>query len=63
MNYIKMDKENNKTDYELPEELDVLLDGIVVGEEQEMKEYKALRDEMYQSRNVTFSAHTFGRKK
>lgn len=33
MNYIKMDKENNKTDYELPEELDVLLDGIVVGEE------------------------------
>ena len=39
------------------------LDGIVVGEELEMKEYKALRDEMYESRNVTFSAHAFGRKK
>jgi len=25
MNYIKMDKENNKTDYELPEELNVLI--------------------------------------
>jgi hypothetical protein len=52
MDTINMDKQNNRTDDELPEELNVLLDGIEVGEELKTKEYKTLREEIYESRNI-----------
>lgn len=37
-------------DYELPHELDLLLEGIEVSDELQKKDYKTLRDEMYASR-------------
>ena len=39
-----------KTDYELPAELNSLLEGIEVNEELQTKDYKSLRDEMYGTR-------------
>jgi len=50
-NLIKMEKQVKKTDYNLPGELDSLLDGIEVNEELQTKEYKILRDEMYAKRS------------
>ena len=51
-NLIKMDKKKYKDDYKLPKELDKLLDGIDVNEELQTKDYKTLRDEMYESRSI-----------
>jgi len=50
-NLIKMEKQQKKTDYNLPGELDSLLDGIEVNEKLQTKEYKILRDEMYANRS------------
>lgn len=49
-NLIKMEKKDVETDYELPGELDSLLDGIEVNEKLQTKEYKSLRNEMYVKR-------------
>ena len=51
-NLIKMDKEKQEGDYKLPKDLDALLDGIEVNEELQRKDYKNLRDEMYESRSI-----------
>ncbi len=45
-----MKKKEINQDYELPEELDSLLDGIEVKEELKTKDYKSFRDEMYSDR-------------
>jgi hypothetical protein len=50
-NLIKLERQKAETDYKLPCELDLLLDGIEVSEELQKKDYKTLRDEMYASRN------------
>ena len=50
-NLIKMEKQEKKTDYNLPGELDSLLDGIEVNEKLQTKDYKSLRDEMYATRS------------
>jgi hypothetical protein len=49
-NLIKLERQKTETDYNLPEELDFLLDGIEVNEELQKKDYKTLRDEMYANR-------------
>lgn len=49
-NLIKAEQQDLKKIYELPGELDSLLDGIEVNEELHKKEYKSLRDEMYANR-------------
>ena len=49
-NLIKLERQNAETDYKLPNELDVLLEGIEVSEELQKKDYKTLRDEMYVNR-------------
>ncbi len=46
-NLIKLDKQKAGADYNLPGELDSLLDGIEVNEETQKQEYKTLRDQMY----------------
>lgn len=51
-NLIKMDKKTHGDDYRLPKELDTLLDGVEVNEELQTKDYKTLRDEMYESRSI-----------
>ena len=51
-NLIKIDKQEINKDYELPAELDTLLDGIEVNEKLQTNDYKSLRDEMYASRKV-----------
>ena len=48
-NLIKTEKQE-MNDYDLPEELSTLLDGIEVNEDLQKKDYKSLRDEMYGSR-------------
>jgi hypothetical protein len=45
-----MENQVNNTDFELPAELDSLLDGIEVSEKLQTRDYKSLRDEMYASR-------------
>ena len=49
-NLIKLERQNAETDYNLPGELDSLLDGIKVNDELQKKDYKTLRDEMYVNR-------------
>lgn len=49
-NLIKTEQQGLKKNYELPGELDSLLDGIEVNEELQKKEYKSLRNEMYANR-------------
>ncbi len=49
-NLIKQERQNAKKDYELPAELNSLLEGIEVNDELQKKDYKTLRDEMYASR-------------
>lgn len=49
-NLIKMEKRTAGREYGLPEELNILLDGIDVGEKYQTEDYKALRDEMYENR-------------
>jgi len=49
-NLIKAEQQDHKKDYELPGELDSLLDGIEVSEDLKTREYKSLRDEMYDNR-------------
>ncbi len=49
-NLVKMENQVNNTDFELPAELDSLLDGIEVSEKLQTRDYKSLRDEMYASR-------------
>jgi hypothetical protein len=51
-NLIKIDKQKINKDYELPAELDTLLDGIEVNEKLQTNDYKSLRDEMYASRKA-----------
>ena len=51
-NLIKIEKQSGNNDYELPGELDLLLDGIEVNEELRTKDYKLLRDEMYANRTI-----------
>ena len=50
-NLIKLEKQAKKTDYNLPGELDSLLDGIEVYDEFQKKDYKSLRGEMYAKRS------------
>jgi hypothetical protein len=54
-NLIKLERQNAETDYELPAELDSLLEGIEVNDELQKKDYKTLREdlreEMYASRS------------
>lgn len=47
---MKVEKQVNNTDFQLPAELDSLLDGIEVNEKLKTKDYKSLRDEMYAHR-------------
>ena len=49
-NLIKAEQQDLKKNYELPGELDSLLDGIEVNEELHKKGYKSLREEMYANR-------------
>jgi hypothetical protein len=49
-NLIKLERQKAETDYELPYELDLLLEGIEVSDELKKKDYKTLREEMYASR-------------
>ena len=49
-NLIKLERQKEETDNNLPVELNLLLDGIEVNEELQKKDYKTLRDEMYASR-------------
>ena len=49
-NLIKAEQQSLKKNYELPGELDALLDGIEVNENLQTKEYKSLRDEMHANR-------------
>jgi hypothetical protein len=49
-NLIKLERQKAETDYNLPGELDSLLEGIEVCDELQKKDYKTLRDEMYASR-------------
>jgi len=49
-NLIKLEMQKAKTDYKLPGELDLLLEGIEVDEKIQKKDYKTLRDEMYANR-------------
>lgn len=49
-NLIKLETQDAVTDYELPAELDLLLEGIEVNDELQKKDYKTLREEMYASR-------------
>ena len=50
-NLIKLERQKAETEYNLPAELDSLLDGIDVDQESRKKDYKILRDEMYVHRN------------
>jgi arylsulfatase A len=59
-NIIKIEKQKAGTDFNLPAELDTLLDGIEVDERLKNKDYKTLRDEMYASRiSKSFSMVSF----
>jgi hypothetical protein len=49
-NLIKMEKQKAETDYKLAQELDSLLDGIEINEKLKKKDYKSLRDDMYDNR-------------
>lgn len=49
-NLVKVEKQVINKDYELPGELDSLLDGIEVNDQLQAKNYKSLRDEMYANR-------------
>jgi hypothetical protein len=49
-NLIKAEQQSLKKNYELPGELDSLLDGIEVDENLQKEGYKSLRDEMYVNR-------------
>ena len=51
-NLIKIEKEQQKAEYDLPVDLDALLDGIEVSEKLKSRSYKSLRDEMYDEREV-----------
>ncbi len=51
-NLIKIEKQQQKVEYDLPGDLDALLDGIEVSEELKSRDYKSLRDEMYDQREV-----------
>lgn len=49
-NLIKTEKQNFEKNYQLPGELNVLLDGIEVDEKLQKENYKSLRNEMYVKR-------------
>lgn len=49
-NLIKLERQKDETEYNLPGELDSLLDGIDIDQESQKKDYKTLRDEMYANR-------------
>jgi hypothetical protein len=49
-NLIKLERQKAETDYNLPGELDSLLEGLDISDELQKKDYKTLRDEMYASR-------------
>ncbi len=49
-NLIKLERQKAKTDYKIPYELDLLLEGLEVSGEMQKKDYKTLRDEMYAGR-------------
>ena len=49
-NLIKLERRKAETDYELPGELNSLLDGIEVNDELQKRDYKTLREEMYANR-------------
>lgn len=49
-NLIKLERQKAETDYNLPGELDSLLEGIDVSGELQKKDYKTLRNEMYANR-------------
>jgi hypothetical protein len=51
-NLIKTEKQKDKADYNLPPELDTLLEGIEVNEQLQKEEYKTLRNEMYANRTA-----------
>jgi hypothetical protein len=49
-NLIKIENRESGKPYGLPEDLDILLDGIEVNESLQTKDYKSLRNEMYENR-------------
>lgn len=51
-NLIKIEKQKQQNEYELPGDLDSLLDGIEVREDLKTRDYKSLRNEMYDQRKV-----------
>ncbi len=51
-NLIKIEKNIADEDFNLPAELDNLLNGIEVDEKLKIKDYKTLRDEMYAIRTA-----------
>jgi hypothetical protein len=51
-NLIKIEKNIADEDFNLPAELDNLLNGIEVDEKMKIKDYKTLRDEMYAIRTA-----------
>jgi len=56
-NLVKAEQQTLKKNYELPGELDSLLDGIEVNENLQTKEYKSLRNEMYANRGYKTPSH------
>jgi len=51
-NLIKNENRESDKEYNLPEELSALLDGIEVHETLKAKDYKTLRSEMYENRSL-----------
>ncbi len=51
-NLIKIEKQQQQANYDLPGDLDALLDGIEVREDLKTRNYKSLRNEMYDQREV-----------
>jgi hypothetical protein len=51
LNLIKLERRKAGTDYKLPGELNLLLEGIEVDENYKKKDYKTMRDEMYAKRS------------
>jgi hypothetical protein len=51
-NLIKLEKNETDPDFNLPVELDILLNGIEVEENLKIKDYKSLRDDSYANRTA-----------
>jgi hypothetical protein len=51
-NLIKIEENLSDRDFNLPVELDNLLDGVEVDKKLKIKDYKTLRDEMYANRTA-----------